>query len=187
MTTAALPKSTIPAGEHAPSGQGSESRVDRDSHFNGLFETRQDLRVEGVAEGEIQCQGTLTVAEGARVKAKVTANAVTIAGELEGEVTCRGVFQIMPSGQVEATVSARSLIVQEGGFYNGEFHMINDSAAPSPVPSRFATQPAAPRQPAAPERPANNATTAEPPIGSDEWWAKMAGTPPKDDAKPKSP
>ena len=73
----------------------------------------------------------MTVAEGARVKAKVTANTVTIAGVLEGDVICRDVFQIMPSGQVDATVSARRLIVQEGGFYNGEFHMITGNSTDS--------------------------------------------------------
>jgi cytoskeletal protein CcmA (bactofilin family) len=102
----------------------SESLVDRDSHFDGLYRTKQNLKVEGIGEGEIECEGTLTVVKGARVKAKVTARNVTVAGELEGEVTCQDTFQILPSGQVEATVVARRLIVQEGGFYNGEFHMI---------------------------------------------------------------
>jgi cytoskeletal protein CcmA (bactofilin family) len=113
----------------------SESRVDRDSHFNGLFQTKQNLRIEGVAEGEIQCDGTLTIAEGAKVKANVTANIVSVAGELEGEALCRDVFQIMPSGKVEAIVSAKRLIVNEGGFYNGEFHMIEEKgAAPGAKP-----------------------------------------------------
>ncbi len=112
----------------------SESLVDRDSHFDGLYRTKQNLKVEGRAEGEIECEGTLTVVKGARVKAKVTARNVTVAGELEGEVTCQDTFQILPSGQVEATVVARRLIVQEGGFYNGEFHMIvEEPTVVSPV------------------------------------------------------
>lgn len=118
----------------------SESLVDRDSHFDGLYRTRQNLRVEGIAEGEIECEGTLTVVEGARVKAKVTANNVTVAGDLEGEVTCRDTFKIMPTGQVEATVAARRLIVQEGGFYNGEFQMTAEAAETSyarPTPERY--------------------------------------------------
>jgi cytoskeletal protein CcmA (bactofilin family) len=40
------------------------------------------------------------VAEGARVKAKVTARTITIAGELDGEVVRQGVVQIMLTGQV---------------------------------------------------------------------------------------
>ncbi len=112
----------------------SESLIDRDSHFDGLYRTKQNLKVEGRAEGEIECEGTLTVVKGACVKAKVTARNVTVAGELEGEVTCQGTFQILSSGRVEATVVARRLIVQEGGFYNGKFHMmVEEPAVVSPV------------------------------------------------------
>ena len=53
-----------PAGTAQMVAPDAESRVDRDSHFNGLYETRQNLRIEGLAEGEIRCEGTLTVAEG---------------------------------------------------------------------------------------------------------------------------
>ncbi|MGE5601661.1 MAG: bactofilin family protein [Nitrososphaerales archaeon] len=127
MTTTTGTASAVKSSNLAAAGiEPSESRIDKDSHFNGLYETKQNLRIEGLAEGEIQCEGTLTVAEGARVKAKVTASTITIAGELDGEVLCHGVFQIMPSGQVSASVSARRLIVQEGGLYNGEFRMITE-------------------------------------------------------------
>lgn len=147
----------------------SESRIDRDSHFNGLYETKQNLRIEGIAEGEIQCEGTLTVAEGARVKAKVTASTITIAGDLEGEVVCRGVFQIMPSGQVDATVSARRLIVQEGGIYNGEFSMITDQAG-TPEPATSAPGPKATAKDLDP-----STVRAAGTLSTDDWWAKMAG------------
>ncbi len=169
----------------------SESRIDSDSHFNGLYETKQNLRIEGVAEGDIQCEGTLTVAEGARVKAKVTASTITIAGTLEGEVVCRGVFQIMPTGEVDATVSARRLIVQEGGLYNGEFRMITEETAatkPAGAPAVKAVsipeaKSSAKKDDLAPTRPAGT-------LSSDEWWAKMTGgepakgESPKDDGKP---
>ncbi len=142
----------------------SESLIDKDSHFNGLYETKQNLRIEGLAEGEIQCEGTLTVAEGARVKAKVTASTITIAGELDGEVLCHGVFQIMPSGQVSASVSARRLIVQEGGLYNGEFRMITDG---SKVAAFTASAPARESKLAPSESDPHDD------IGTDEWWRKL--------------
>jgi cytoskeletal protein CcmA (bactofilin family) len=146
----------------------SESRVDADSHFNGLFQTKQNLRIEGVAEGEIQCDGTMTIADGARVKAKVTANNVTVAGELEGEALCRDVFQIMPSGKVEATVTAKRLIVNEGGFYNGEFHMIKEEVAPPDARPPAAGQ-TGPRQ-----KPEQDASAVDPAsLTLDERWAKM--------------
>ncbi len=151
----------------------NESRVDRESHFNGLYETKQNLRIEGVAEGEIQCAGTLTVAEGARVKAKVTANTVSIAGELEGEVVCRGVFQIMPTGLVEATVSAGRLIVQEGGLYNGEFRMITaEENKPRERGAATFTPGKANGTPIDKDEKPDDAE-ASGHIGSDDWWERM--------------
>lgn len=150
--------------EPATSTEPSESRIDKDSHFNGLYETKQNLRIEGLAEGEIQCEGTVTVAEGARVKAKVTASTVTIAGELDGEVLCHGVFQIMPSGQVSASVSARRLIVQEGGLYNGDFRMITDGdkQAGWKASEAVADRRAEPADGSAPNT-----------LDNDEWWRKL--------------
>ncbi len=163
---------TVSAARTSTLGEPSESRIDKDSHFNGLYETKQNLRIEGLAEGEIQCEGTLTVAEGARVKAKVTASTITIAGELDGEVLCHGVFQIMPSGQVSASVSARRLIVQEGGLYNGEFRMITDSA-----------KPAHRSEPKAGDRDASAAAGSLDSVGTDEWWRKLTGEE-KSESKP---
>lgn len=185
MTSPTLERNPV-AGSKAAAAEKprSESRIDTDSHFNGLYETRQDLRIEGVAEGEIRCEGTLTVAEGARVKAKVTASTITIAGDLEGEVVCNGVFQIMPTGRVDATVSARRLSVQEGGLYNGEFRMITDKA---PAGETARPRPAAASSEVRPA--AASAETAEetgPDIGSDEWWAKIANKDTPVDDKPSS-
>ncbi len=161
--TAAAVKSTTPA---VAGSEPSESRIDKDSHFNGLYETKQNLRIEGLAEGEIQCEGTLTVAEGARVKAKVTASTITIAGELDGEVLCHGVFQIMPSGQVSASVSARRLIVQEGGLYNGDFRMITDAVRPAAFAPAVGGD--------------GHATVTEPStldsLSTEEWWRKLTSS-----------
>jgi cytoskeletal protein CcmA (bactofilin family) len=164
---------TIPGLQTTPSAdnrerEASESRIDSDSHFNGLYQTKQNLCIEGVAEGEIRCDGTMRVAQGARVKAKVAASAVTIAGELAGEVVCQGIFQIMPTGQVQATVSARRLVVHEGGFYNGEFHMITD--APARV-SELTHDLSHPRSEEATETPDKGA------LNADDWWAKLNAVP----------
>ena len=164
MTTMTATGAAVQAAATSADVTGSESRVDRDSHFNGLYETKQNLRIEGLAEGELRCDGTLTVAEGARVKAKVTASTITIAGELDGEVVCQGVFQIMPTGQVSATVSARRLIVQEGGLYNGEFRMIQQDAVAAPTKGLASWQELAGKE--AEETPVDA-------LGSDEWWRKF--------------
>jgi cytoskeletal protein CcmA (bactofilin family) len=101
----------------------SESVIDRHSHFNGLYRTARDLRIEGTAEGEIECEGTVTVAEDARATATVRARNVIIAGSASGEITCGERFTIRPTGEVRGQVQAASLVVEEGAFFEGEFKM----------------------------------------------------------------
>jgi cytoskeletal protein CcmA (bactofilin family) len=99
------------------------SLVDRHSAFDGNFRSQRDLRVEGELKGNVTCQGTLFVSEGATIAATVEAEDVTVAGELTGEVRCRGRLQILPSGRVRARVSTGSLVIQEGAIYEGQLEM----------------------------------------------------------------
>jgi cytoskeletal protein CcmA (bactofilin family) len=99
------------------------SLVDRHSAFDGIFRSQRDLRVEGELKGNVTCEGTLFVSEGAVIAAIVDAEHITVAGELTGEIRCRGRLQILPSGRVRATVSTGSLVIQEGAIYEGQLEM----------------------------------------------------------------
>src|SRR3712207_4420173 len=81
------------------------SVIDRHSNFDGTFRSNRDLRVEGEVKGTSECQGTLFVAQGANVTAKVEAENITVAGDLNGDIRCRGRLQIMPSGRVRGKVA----------------------------------------------------------------------------------
>ena len=99
------------------------SLVDRHSAFDGNFRSQRDLRVDGELKGNVACDGTLFVSEGATIAATVEAEHITVAGELTGEIRCRGRFQILPSGRVRANVSTGSLVIQEGAIYEGQLDM----------------------------------------------------------------
>jgi cytoskeletal protein CcmA (bactofilin family) len=99
------------------------SLIDRHSAFDGTFRSQRDLRVEGELKGNVICEGTLFVSEGATIAATVEAEHVTVAGELTGEIRCRGRLQILPSGRVRASVSTGSLVIQEGAIYEGQLEM----------------------------------------------------------------
>ena len=99
------------------------SLIDRHSAFDGNFRSQRDLRVEGELKGNVTCEGTLFVSEGATITATVEAEHITVAGELTGEIRCRGRLQILPSGRVRANVSTASLVIQEGAIYEGQLEM----------------------------------------------------------------
>lgn len=121
----------------------SFSVVDRHSAFDGTFRAERDLRVEGEVKGTIECQGTLFVAQGAHVTAKVEAENISVAGDLNGDIHCRGRLQMMPSGRVRGKVSTTTLVVEEGAYYEGELEMVQpderDQRSPRSLPSGTAT------------------------------------------------
>jgi cytoskeletal protein CcmA (bactofilin family) len=98
----------------------TESVIDENSNFNGTYRTSQNLRIQGQYQGEIECEGTVTVAEQATVNAKIRAENVTVAGHFEGEVDCGNRFELMPTGQMSGTVTANLVAVHEGARFDGQ-------------------------------------------------------------------
>lgn len=116
----------------------SFSVVDQHSNFDGTFRSNRDLRIEGEVKGTIECKGTLFVAQGANVSAKIEAENVTVAGDLNGDVRCLGRLQIMPSGRVRGKVSTNTLVVNEGAYYEGQLEMAPpDERANSQAPRQL--------------------------------------------------
>lgn len=101
----------------------SVSVIDRFSKFDGTFHSTRDLRVEGEVKGTIDCKGTLHIAQGANVNAKIEAENISVAGDLDGDVNCKGRLQILPSGRVRGKINTVTLVINEGAFYEGELEM----------------------------------------------------------------
>jgi cytoskeletal protein CcmA (bactofilin family) len=154
------------------------SIVDRHSAFDGNFRSQRDLRVDGELKGNVTCEGTLFVSEGATISAAVEAEHITVAGELSGEIRCRGRFQILPSGRVRANVSAGSLVIQDGAIYEGQLEMVGiERSTLRPIRTRSAVVTAG-GDPAESERQPENGTTYIRRLGSPEapWQSPEADT-----------
>jgi cytoskeletal protein CcmA (bactofilin family) len=149
-------------GEGADQTETSYSVIDRHSIFDGTFQANRNLRIEGEVKGTIECRGTLFVAQGANVSAKVEAESITVAGDLNGDIRCQGRLQIMPSGRVRGKVTTVTLVINEGAYYEGQLEMTPPDERPAtaaPRPLTAVTPPVqiAPNQAAA--RPAAGASS----------------------------
>jgi len=120
----------VPAGT-----RDTFSVIDQHSSFDGTFQSDRDLRIEGDVKGTIECQGTLFVAQGATVTAKVLAENITVAGNLSGDIACRGRLHMMPSGRVQGKIATETLVINEGAYYEGQLEMAapEDRHTRSPV------------------------------------------------------
>jgi cytoskeletal protein CcmA (bactofilin family) len=113
--------------EFRRSDAGNESVIDPHARFNGKYVSDRDLRIEGEAQGEIECQGTLIISPQARVRSAITAHNVIINGDYEGDVDCGGRFEIGSTGRVKGQVKTQVLVVKEGAHWEGSVVMTHEA------------------------------------------------------------
>jgi cytoskeletal protein CcmA (bactofilin family) len=109
--------------------------IDAESSFEGKL-SGKDARILGRFKGEIELTGRLQVGEGARVEAKLKADAAEIAGEVAGEITVRSLV-LLEKARVTGTLDAQSLAVRDGAQLNGAVNAgaKGKAAAPAPAPA----------------------------------------------------
>jgi cytoskeletal protein CcmA (bactofilin family) len=117
------------------SDRGNESVIDPHARFNGKYVSDRDLRIEGEAQGEIECQGTLIISPQARVRSAIKAHNVIVNGDYEGDVDCGGRFEIGSTGRVKGNIKTQVLVVKEGAHWEGGVTMTREPGArPAPTP-----------------------------------------------------
>ena len=140
--------------------RGNESVIDPHARFNGKYVSDRDLRIEGEAQGEIECQGTLIISPQARVRSAIKAHNVVVNGDYEGDVDCGGRFEIGSTGRVKGNIKTQVLVVKEGAHWEGGVTMTREPGA------RPAPQPGQPAQGGAPARAARSEGSAAAPASS---------------------
>ncbi len=126
--------------EFRRSETGNESVIDPHARFNGKYVSDRDLRIEGEAQGEIECQGTLIISPQARVRSAIKAHNVIINGDYEGDVDCGGRFEVGATGRVKGAVTTQVLVVKEGAHWEGSVTMTSEPARPASPPPQSSKQ-----------------------------------------------
>ncbi len=91
--------------------------VDAQAEVEGKLKGK-DAVIHGRFKGEIALTGRLVVAEGSRVEASVSADALEVAGEVKGDVRARS-LTLNEKARMQGTIDARVLVVREGAWLSG--------------------------------------------------------------------
>jgi cytoskeletal protein CcmA (bactofilin family) len=107
----------------APAGPALVGHLYKGSRVSGQLMFQGPARIDGNVEGEIQCHGTLTIGEGAEVRAKISGQVVIIRGKVEGNVAAREKVELLAPGRVVGNISTPRLTVTEGVMFDGDCSM----------------------------------------------------------------
>lgn len=81
------------------------------------------VRLNSHYKGEIHCQGLVVVAEQGEVEAEIHAKVVSISGKVKGSVHASERLEIKENGIVLGDVFTPCLVIDPGGYFDGQCHM----------------------------------------------------------------
>src|SRR5262249_12692005 len=134
-TEGATPESRLAAGSVSPpqsvSGvkevlrpaePGLVVSLNKGSQITGQLMFEGTAMIDSNVEGEIHCYGKLIIGEKADVRAKISAQIITIQGHVKGNVTAQHVELVAPA-QLCGDIITRRLIINEGAVFDGHCSM----------------------------------------------------------------
>lgn len=87
--------------------------------IRGIQEVSGELFVYGSVEGNVRCDSLVTIQASARAEGEIVAAEIRIDGRCDGTVEC-GRFTVGSSGVFTGTVIADTLVIENGGTFEGD-------------------------------------------------------------------
>lgn len=97
--------------------------IGKDTEFDGRLTFHGTIRIDGHFRGEISADGGLIVGRGAMIEADMHISYIVISGEIHGNIVADRRIEIHPPGKVFGDIQAPTLVIDEGGIFEGNCRM----------------------------------------------------------------
>ena len=116
--------------------------LDKSVRFEGTLEFPGTFRLEAQVKGTIISSQTLILGEGARVEGQIEGAHVVICGRFDGVIFAKGRVEIQSKGIVTGEIHTPCLLIEPGGVFDGQCHMLatSETAKPLTIPIRAVQQ-----------------------------------------------
>jgi len=115
--------------KHRIDPSSTDTLVGEGSVFEGRIKSDAGIRVEGQVIGDIECAGDVIVGEKGNIQSNIAARNVTIAGQVTGNVTAKDKLIITSKGRLNGNIHVQSLMIEEGGQFQGNSRMDSKATA----------------------------------------------------------
>jgi len=99
----------------------------------GRLECTGTFRIDSALKGTLVSDDTLVLGEHATVQGEILGNRVIIAGRFDGSIQAKGRVEIQPNAIVTGEIGTPCLIIEPGGIFDGQCHMLAPTEAAKPV------------------------------------------------------
>lgn len=89
------------------------------TNYVGKIETSEPILILGSFDGDIRSTSIVTVGEGGRAKATITAREISISGDVNGDCSATERIELRPSGRLVGSVHSPKIAIGEGAQFRG--------------------------------------------------------------------
>jgi cytoskeletal protein CcmA (bactofilin family) len=109
--------------------------LDSGSNVSGELRFQTSFRVDGKFSGTVISEGELIVGQGGDVDGDLRIGQIVISGTVSGKVRASRRVHLSTTGKLLAEIDTPVLIIDEGGFFQGQCSMAREEAkAAVPTP-----------------------------------------------------
>jgi cytoskeletal protein CcmA (bactofilin family) len=91
------------------------------------------IRVNAHFRGEIRCEGTVVVHDQGEVDGEIYTKTISVTGKIKGNIHASELLEIKEHGVVLGDIYTPCLVVDPGGFFDGQCHMPTPEPAAQPA------------------------------------------------------
>ena len=138
-------KNTPRAALPVPRTVAPPTAIDADTTLSGKLRCQDTLRIDGRVKGEVRCDKTVIVGEGAVVEASIRAECVIICGEVKGDIVAGRKITLEKTARMAGDLSTPGIVIEEGAKLEGrivirpEEKPVAQKTAPAPRPNAART------------------------------------------------
>lgn len=89
----------------------------------GKVSSSGSIRLDGTIQGDIDCQGNVTIGEQGKVYGKVDGLSITIGGKVEGEIKAKEKLILESKANLKGDIFTKILVVESGARFDGKSNM----------------------------------------------------------------
>ncbi len=107
-----------PAGSRA-----GATVIARQANVKGKISGAGEFVIEGRLEGELRCEGRVSVLETGTVKGTLQGKSIRVSGSVEGDVSAEERVELTPSARLVGNITAPRMHIAEGATFEGQVFM----------------------------------------------------------------
>src|SRR5438132_9129731 len=88
-----------------------------DVEIKGTVTCREELRIDGRVEGEINSDGVLTIGNNAVIRGDIKAKSITVCGKVYGNITAADRCELKSQATLQGDLQTARVVVEEGASF----------------------------------------------------------------------